>query len=101
MRRRVGVAACAGARLENAAEIGRAQLVLQVMPPRKSGAHRRHRVKFSLTFATEITRHDFGTATSHDCIIIFLLTSFFNNSMFQVVATKERCEFFHEKWKGE
>jgi hypothetical protein len=26
-------------------------------------------------------------------IIIFLLTSFFINSMFQIVATKQRCEF--------
>src|ERR1700730_16831316 len=45
------------------------------------------------TFSATFTRHDFSTATSHHRIVIFLLTSFFNNSMFQIVATKQRCEF--------
>jgi hypothetical protein len=49
--------------------------------------------KFPLTFARELLSRDFGTATSRDSIVIFLLTSFFINSMFQLVATKQRCEF--------
>jgi hypothetical protein len=36
---------------------------------------------------------DFGTAGSCSCIIIFFLTSFFINSIHQLVATKQRCRF--------
>jgi hypothetical protein len=49
--------------------------------------------KFSLTFVREFLSRDFGTTTSRDLNLIFLLTSFFINSMFQLVATKQRCEF--------
>jgi hypothetical protein len=49
--------------------------------------------RFSLTFAREVLSRDFGTTTSRDCIVIFLLTSFFINSMFQLVAAKHRCKF--------
>src|SRR5712692_7314412 len=35
------------------------------------------------------------------CRIIFCLTSFLCESIHQVVATKDRCTFFHDTWKGE
>jgi hypothetical protein len=35
---------------------------------------------------------DFGTTTEYASDIIFLLTSFFNDSIHQLVATKDRCK---------
>ncbi len=37
--------------------------------------------------------HDFGTRTSRDFIVIFFLTSFFINSIHQLVAVEDRCTF--------
>jgi hypothetical protein len=37
----------------------------------------------------------------HASIIIFFLTSFFINSIHQLVAVEDRCDIFHEEWKGE
>ena len=50
-------------------------------------------VKFLLTFAIQLTRVTLVPRLRTLRIIIFLLTSFFINSMFQIVATKQRCEF--------
>jgi|ERR1700722_3773224 hypothetical protein len=52
-------------------------------------------------FALALLRGDFGTTTECMRNIIFFLTSFFNDSIHQLVATKYRCKFFHEEWKGE
>jgi hypothetical protein len=49
--------------------------------------------RFPLTLACEFLSRDFGTTTSRNLNVIFLLTSFFIDSMFQLVATKQRCEF--------
>src|SRR5208337_3767373 len=54
-----------------------------------------------LHFRSQFSRRNFGTTTSNDFIFIFFLTSFFNDSIHQLVAAKDRCTFFHEKWKGE
>ena len=58
--------------------------------------------KCRVDFCVEnLSRRDFGTATCDVAIIIFFLTSFFINSIHQLVAIKHRCEIFHEEWKGE
>jgi len=44
-------------------------------------------------FRVKLLRRDFGTATSNDFIIIFFLTSFFNDSIHQLVAANDRCTF--------
>jgi len=44
-------------------------------------------------FPLKVARRDFGTATSNDFIVIFFLTSFFNDSIHQLVAAKDRCTF--------
>jgi hypothetical protein len=47
-------------------------------------------------FATRtrgIRSRDFRTATSRNSIIIFFLTSFFINSIHQLVAVEDRCKF--------
>jgi hypothetical protein len=41
----------------------------------------------------KLSRSDFGTAGWCHRIIIFFLTSFFINSIHQLVATKQRCRF--------
>ena len=41
----------------------------------------------------KLSRSDFGTAGWCYRIIIFFLTSFFINSIHQLVATKQRCRF--------
>ncbi len=41
----------------------------------------------------KLSRSDFGTAGWCHRVIIFFLTSFFINSIHQLVATKERCRF--------
>ena len=54
-----------------------------------------------LTFAFE---NSLAVTLVHDLlslIIIFFLTSFFINSIHQLVAVKDHCDIFHEKWKGE
>ena len=43
--------------------------------------------------AREIEFHDFGTGTSRNFIVIFFLTSFFINSIHQLVAVEDRCKF--------
>jgi len=50
----------------------------------KTHAHRKFGLHSSL--------RDFGTATDCGSDFIFLLTSFFNDSIHQLVATKERCK---------
>jgi hypothetical protein len=40
-----------------------------------------------------LSRSDFGTAGWCHRVIIFFLTSFFINSIHQLVATKQRCRF--------
>jgi hypothetical protein len=52
--------------------------------------------KSLLNLQATIGNRDFGTTTHTLASFIFLLTSFFINSMFQIVATKHCCEFFHE-----
>ena len=56
--------------------------------------------KILLTFL-----HDFFAVTLvhdlRDCIIIFFLTSFFNNSIHSTSCSKRPLHIFHEKWKGE
>jgi hypothetical protein len=51
---------------------------------------------FSRSRRSKVDEHDFGTTTSHARNVIFFLTSFFNNSIHQLVATNERCKIFHE-----
>jgi hypothetical protein len=41
----------------------------------------------------KFTRNDFGTAPSRSLIVIFFLTSLFNDSIHQLVAVKDRCTF--------
>ncbi len=41
----------------------------------------------------EIDFHDFRTRTSHNFIVIFFLTSFFINSIHQLVAVEDHCKF--------
>ena len=43
-------------------------------------------------FGLRSSLRDFGTATDCGSDFIFLLTSFFNDSIHQLVATKERCK---------
>jgi hypothetical protein len=50
----------------------------------KTHAHRKFGLHSSL--------RDFGTATDCGSDFIFLLTSFFNDSIHQLVATKDRCK---------
>ena len=50
----------------------------------KTHAHRKFGLHSSL--------RDFGTTTDCGSDFIFLLTSFFNDSIHQLVATKERCK---------
>ena len=55
-----------------------------------------------LTFVVESSLdRDFGVTTCAAAIVIFFLTSFFNNSIHQLVAVKHHCNIFHEEWKGE
>ena len=41
----------------------------------------------------EIDFHDFRTPSSYDLIVIFFLTSFFINSIHQLVAVEDHCKF--------
>jgi hypothetical protein len=50
------------------------------------------RKKFA-RIACQIGFHDFRTTTSRNFIIIFSLTSFFINSIHQLVAVEDRCKF--------
>jgi hypothetical protein len=53
-------------------------------------------VRFPKKFARnacEIGFHDFRTTTSRNFHVIFFLTSFFINSIHQLVAVEDRCKF--------
>jgi hypothetical protein len=51
------------------------------------------RRKFLLTFALRFRSRDFRTSTSRNFFVIFFLTSFFINSIHQLVAVEDHCTF--------
>ena len=58
--------------------------------------------KIFLTFRyRKLCRRDFGVSNLRSLIVIFFLTSFFINSIHQLVAVEDHCDIFHEEWKGE
>jgi hypothetical protein len=46
-----------------------------------------------LTFSWKILSRDFGTTTSRNFTFIFFLTSFFIDSIHQLVAVEDHCKF--------
>jgi len=54
-----------------------------------------------LTFGSENSLAVTLVHAFDESIVIFFLTSFFINSIHQLVAVDDRCDIFHEKWKGE
>jgi hypothetical protein len=69
-------------------------LAKKILPARYS--QRRSRWKFSPSRVTS----DFGVVVEGENYVIFFLTSLFNDSRFQTVATNDRCESMNNG-KGE
>src|SRR6267143_3632019 len=80
---------CIGQNERDSADLESAPLRVALITATTAG-RRRTRID---NFGFRSSLRDFGTATDRGSDFIFLLTSFFNDSIHQLVATKDGCKF--------